>query len=93
MKNEREFNKVLRSMCTKVGILDQNKVKAAPNELRNECINFVVRNRGAIVKCLINSDTDMSWLASMGYLYHAKNGNWEYLCTSENVPKNAKLLN
>ena len=66
---------------------DAEKIKALPNETKNKLINYLVSKREPIVKDFINSDTDVSWLSCMGYMYPAKGKVFEFLCTCENKIK------
>jgi hypothetical protein len=83
----REFNKTLKGISNKEGILDAEKIKALPNETKNKLVNYLVTKREPIVKDFINSDTDVSWLSCMGYMYPAKGKVFEFLCTCENMNK------
>jgi len=79
----KEFNKHLKELSGKSGLLDKAKMRAADNALRNQLINHLVRHRHNIVEELINDETDRSWLASMGYMYRGTNGKFNFLCTCE----------
>ena len=83
--NKTEFKKTLKSLSNQDGILDKELINSASNNLKNDTINYIVRNRQAIVKHFLNEETDMNWLHAMGYLYHSKNKNFDFLCTSENM--------
>jgi hypothetical protein len=78
-----EFNKALKSLSNSNNMLCKDKISKATNELKNEIIIFLVRNRQAIIKDLINSETDQSWLTSCGYLYNFSNSHFDFLATSE----------
>ena len=87
--NKTEFNVILRKNSNKkTGLLDVTKIAALDNKTNGKLINYIVRNRMAIVTAFLNAETDMSWLHSMGYLYPAKNkAGFELLCTCETLPK------
>jgi hypothetical protein len=78
-----EFNAALKNLSNNKNMLCKDKIAKAPNELKNQIINFLVRNRQAIIKDLINLETDQSWLSSCGYLYHFSNAHFNFLATCE----------
>lgn len=81
--NTTEFNAALKNLSNNKNMLCKDKISKASNELKNQIINFLVRNRQAIIKDLINQETDQSWLSSCGYLYHFSNTQFDFLATCE----------
>jgi hypothetical protein len=81
---KREFNKLLKEISGKDGLLSSEKMKQLDNDARNNMIGFIVRKRMPIVTGLLNEKTDMEWLGAMGYLYYEKGKRYNFLCTSEN---------
>lgn len=80
--NKREFDKTIRSISTK-GRLDLKLVAELSNNSKAVLVNYIVRQRGAIVKDLIPDNFDMSWLHSMGYLYETRGLLYTFIHTSE----------
>jgi hypothetical protein len=83
--NNTQFNQHLKFLSGKSGLLDKQKMADAPNDLKNQLIDHIVRKRHAIVNDLINPETDLSWLHSMGYLYKASTKQYDFLCTCETL--------
>lgn len=81
---KREFAAVLRSITTQTkappgGLkrkkLDRSKAQALPPDIKKRVVNYLVRNRDAVLVEFIDQHTDISWLASCGYMYrHEANG-------------------
>jgi hypothetical protein len=78
-----EFKKALKELSGTDKFLCKEKIKLASDELKNSMINFLVRDRQAIVEDLLNEKTDRSWLSAMGYMYHFKNDKFSFLGTCE----------
>ena len=89
---KREFNKLCKALCGKDGLFDTEKVKQAENGLKNSLMGYIVKERHAIFTGLLNKETDMDWLACMGYMYWYKGKKFNFLCTCENIPKGATSL-
>lgn len=82
---KREFNKILKDVSGKDGLLNSDKVKKLDNETKNLMINYIVRKRMPVITDLINEGTDTCWLVSMGYMELIKGKYFKYLCTCENA--------
>ena len=80
----RSFSAFLKSISNKKGLLDKQKIAALTDDILCHGSLFSVRERMAIVKDFIGPGTDMAWLQACGYLYHAHNKHFTFLCTSEN---------
>lgn len=84
--NRREFTAVLRSITDrKRQLVDQEKARALPEDVRDQLVRFIVRNRGPVLTVLLGPQTDRSWLASMGYLYPFSRSGFEFVGTCERV--------
>ena len=67
---KREFNKILKECSIKQSdILDIDKINALSDEVKNDMVYFIARNRGPILSNLISQSLPVNWLTSMGYLY------------------------
>jgi len=75
----REFNKNCRLLWGKI---KKNESRNLTDEIKQQMLLFVVRNRGAIHIDLITPLLDKKWISSMGYLYSTN----KFLHTSENKP-------
>jgi hypothetical protein len=64
----REFIRLLNKVSSPRQ-LDIEKIVNLTDDERSDMVNFIVRNRQPVIKDLIPEQFDMSWLASMGYLY------------------------
>jgi hypothetical protein len=81
---KREFNKYLKQISdNKKKLLDIQKIKILPLEIREQMVKHLVRNRLPIVRELIPEYFDWNWLVSMGYLYQTKGKYFEFVHTSE----------
>lgn len=80
-----EFERKIKELSHK-GLLSKKKLAALSNADKTELLHYIVGRRVALIKDLINPETDLSWLHSMGYLYEARNEHFEFLCTSEQLP-------
>jgi hypothetical protein len=69
--NKTQFNKIINQISTN-NKLDLKKIEALTDEVKMQLVEWIVRNRGPIVKELIPVILDNSWLASCGYLYETK---------------------
>lgn len=79
-----EFNKILKENTEKKSsLLDNNKIKNLDNDVKNAMILYIVRKRMPILNELLNDETDMSWLHSMGYLYETQGKKYKFLHTIE----------
>ena len=67
--NKREFSKLLKRITTKK-TLDLAKIPTLTDDERSSMVYFIIRNRCPVVTELIPENFDLSWLASMGYMYH-----------------------
>lgn len=76
------FNNTIRSVSTK-GRLDLQKVAGLSDKSKAEFVNYIVRQRGPIVKELIPAGFDMTWLHSCGYLYETRGLIFTFIHTSE----------
>lgn len=85
--NNLEFNRLLRSISGKNGLLDKQKILALSDDIKEDVVFYLVRNREAIVTEFLGPNTDRAWLAACAYTYHASNKHFTFLCTSENKPK------
>lgn len=83
---KREFSKALKQITTK-GKLDISKIPSLPIETRDAMVYHIIRNRGPVVKELITTNINQSWLNSMGYLYQTKGKEYIFIHTSENQIK------
>lgn len=87
----REFNRHIKELCSPEGkgkakrlFIDLEKVKAAPDDLKEQLVRFLVRNhRADIIKEMIPSNFDWSWFHCMGYGYSYSTDRYTFLCTSE----------
>lgn len=80
---KREFNKIIKSISKKEAgrtVLCVDSASALPSETKNDIIRFLVKRRAPIIRVLLNSDTDLNWLHSMGYMYWKSPGDCECLC-------------
>jgi len=87
--NTREFNKELKELSNKKGILDPVKIKSASPKVKKALVEKIVRSRHAIVIDLITDDIK-GWLSSMGYLYQKQGKVFNFLCTCENMKEVAQ---
>ena len=69
--NKTQFNKIINQISTH-NRLDIKKIEALTDEVKTQMVEWIIRNRGPIVKELIPITLDNSWLASCGYLYETK---------------------
>ena len=80
--NKKEFNRVIKSITV---VEDGKKrlsldvLQGLSNEVKNQMIQVIVSARHPVLVDLINKDTDISWLHSMGYLYPKKGGEYEFV--------------
>lgn len=80
--NKKEFNRVIKSITV---VEDGKKrlsldlLQGLSNEVKNQMIQVIVSARRPVLVDLINKDTDISWLHSMGYLYPKKGGEYEFV--------------
>lgn len=65
---KREFEKLMRE-CSAGGRLAVCRLLALADDVKSAAVHYLVRNRGPIVKELIPSAFDWSWLHACGYLY------------------------
>jgi hypothetical protein len=74
--NQREFNALLKTVSTgkgKKARLDVAKVKTMLPSAATSMVLYLVRNRGPIVKELLEvGAVDWPWLHACGYLYETK---------------------
>lgn len=81
---KREFNKYLNQIINKkTKLIDIEKIKDIPLDVRDSMVRFIVRNRQPIIKELIPELFDRNWLASMGYLYETKGKYFTFIHTCE----------
>lgn len=80
--NKTTFNHTIRSVSTK-GRLDLQKVAGLSDKSKAELVNYIVRQRGPIVKELIPAGFDTAWLHSCGYLYETRGLIFTFVHTSE----------
>lgn len=78
----KEFNSVLKSIT----VVEEGKkklslslLKALSNDVKNQMIKVLVSARHPVLVALINSDTDISWLNSMGYMYHMQGAEHDFI--------------
>jgi len=80
--NKKEFNRVIKSITV---VEDGKKrlsldlLQGLSNEVKNQMIQVIVSARHPVLVDLINKDTDISWLHSMGYLYPKKGDEYEFV--------------
>ena len=79
-----EFNRELKALSNKNGLLDKTKLLTAPDDLKKRLVYKIVRCRHAVITDLITSDL-LPWLYSMGYLYKKEGKKFTFLCTCENM--------
>ena len=84
--NNRTFNKLINSISTRKK-LDIAKISSLPDDDKSQLVYHIVRNRGPFLKVLIPAEFDMSWLASMGYLYESKGREFTFIHTCEHSIK------
>lgn len=81
---KREFNKLIREISNKkTGLLDPVKISNLSDDMKTEMIYYIVRNHAPVIKNLIPSTFDISWIQSMGYLYETAGKYFTFLHTSE----------
>jgi len=61
--NKTQFNKIINQISTH-NRLDIKKIEALTDEVKTQMVEWIIRNRGPIVKELIPITLDNSWLAS-----------------------------
>jgi len=82
--NKTQFNKIINQISTH-NRLDIKKIEALTDEVKTQMVEWIIRNRGPIVKELIPITLDNSWLASCGYLYETKSvKGYTFIHTGEN---------
>lgn len=54
-------------------------LKKLDNDVKNQMIEFLVRKRYPVLVAFINSDTNIPWLNSMGYMYHMKGAEHDFI--------------
>jgi hypothetical protein len=80
----REFNKVINSCrCKRRNSLKLEKIAALTDEVKADCVRYIVRNRGPVLAALIPAGFDMAWLHCMGYLHRTKGKEFEFVHTQE----------
>jgi hypothetical protein len=90
----RGFKKIIKSLMNKkTGLLNKDKIKEIPDEVKDDMCKFIVRYRQPVVKDLIPERFDFGWLASMGYMYHYNNGEFDFVGLSEHYQKFLNKLN
>lgn len=80
----REFNRKLKDLSNKKGLLDKTKLLTADDDLKKQLVEKIVRFRHAVVMELVTNEL-RPWLASMGYLYQKQGKLYNFLCTCENM--------
>ena len=85
---KRDFNSFLKRTTTN-NLLDPEKIAKEPKNVLNDVIRHIVRNRGPVLKCMINDETDMDWLRCCAYFYEtvSKKTGLLFVHTSEHVIK------
>lgn len=80
--NRKEFNRVMKSITVvKDGHkqLDMDLLRDLSNDVKNQLIKVIVSARHPVLVDLVNKDTDISWLHSMGYLYQIKGASHHFI--------------
>jgi hypothetical protein len=81
---KREFNKIINGLVNKkTKLLDKNKMKELPIEIKDSMVKYIVRKRLPIIVDLIPESFDFEWLFCMGYLYETKGKYFSFIHTSE----------
>jgi hypothetical protein len=78
----KEFQSVLKSITvTEDGKkkLSLELLKQLDNDVKNKMIQVLVSARHPVLIAFINSDTDIPWLNSMGYLYPMKGADHDFI--------------
>lgn len=85
---KRDFNSFLKRTTTN-NLLDPEKIAKEPKNILNDVIRHIVRNRGPILSCMINDETDMDWLRCCAYFHEtvSKKTGLTFIHTSEHVIK------
>ncbi len=92
----REFNKHLNSCrVLRKGrpqpSLDPQKVRALDSGIRHRMVEYLVRQRAAVLEDLIPASISSDWLAACGYLYRAENDQWRFRICMESMVKSLSL--
>lgn len=80
--NRKQFNSVMKSITVVENghrRLSVDLLRDLSNDVKNQLIRVLVSARHPVLVDLINKDTDISWLHSMGYLYSKKDGEYEFV--------------
>lgn len=84
----REFNKIIKNIMNKeTKLLDKEKIKSIPEDIKDSMVKFIVKYRQPIVEDLIPKNFDYEWLNSMGYMYSYENESFRFLGNSEHYFK------
>lgn len=78
----KEFQSVLKSITvTEDGKkkLSLDLLKELDNDVKNKMIQVLVSARHPVLIALINTDTDIPWLHSMGYLYRMNGSEHDFI--------------
>ena len=83
---KRQFDKLCAKVVTRKR-LDINKFHLLTLEERKGMVEFIIRNRGPIVKELIPEGMDWGWIHCMGYMYQTKGKDYNWVHTGEHTIK------
>lgn len=98
----REFNRVIKELSTTEGrgkdkrtFIDAEKVKAAPNELKEQIARFLISRRKDVPRIFLpdnyDSNPDWAWARSCAYLYSHEKDGVRFISTSESRDYQASL--
>ncbi len=79
---KREFNKVIKSICSGESI-DRAKASQLDGETKDKLVKYLVKNRVAIITEFLGHTCE-SWLACCGYSYRFSHKGFNFLGTGEN---------
>lgn len=70
-------------MNKKTGLLDKDKIKGIPEEVKEDMVKFIIKYRQPVIKDLIPKTFDWEWLNAMGYMYSYNNDEFDFIGLSE----------
>lgn len=83
---KRDFNKILKSCLAENKLLDVHKISNLTDDVKNQCVNHLIRYRGPILIQFLSSTFDKNILHGCGYLYETKGKNgFVFVHTCEHI--------